>query len=253
MCYQSWHSVSSYRFWPLDWYRTELFNIGSVLQSSPNRYNRYRTKIRTDRCWIGISLCQNRTDRKNGSKYRTEPIVNSQISNVTWKCSYSILETTVHVTEVRDIGLSLGQAFTIAEWSLPTLCHKNPRQFQRQFQRERRIWNATARVIQKCFKGVIDCQERGWTLIPFWLWSVDRNKEDTKPFRTFIAPYTLRRYASYWQQYFIFSLRAIMVEDSIQWTARQQECLLELNSLIFQTDVDSEIEKKIFELSVLLI
>ena len=34
---------------------------------------------------------------------------------------------------------------------------------------ERRIWNATARVIQKCFKGVIDCQERGWTLIPFWL------------------------------------------------------------------------------------
>jgi hypothetical protein len=118
---------------------------------------------------------------------------------------------------------------------------------------ERRIWDATARVIKCCFTGILNCQERGWTLIPFWLRSVDKNKEDTKPFRTFIAPYTLRRYASYWQQYIIFSLRAIMVDDSIQWTARQRECLLELNSLIFETDVDSEIEKKIFELSVLLI
>ncbi len=98
---------------------------------------------------------------------------------------------------------------------------------------ERRIWNATARVIQNCFKGVIDCQERGWTLIPFWLRSVDRNKEATKPFRTFIAPYTLRRYASYWQQYIIFSLRAIMVEDAVQFTDRQKECLWELNSLKF--------------------
>ena len=71
---------------------------------------------------------------------------------------------------------------------------------------EHRIWNTIAKVIQNCFKGVIDCQERGWTLIPFWLQSVDRNKEDTKPFRTFIAPYTLRRYASYWQQYIILGL-----------------------------------------------
>ena len=66
---------------------------------------------------------------------------------------------------------------------------------------ERHIWKATVKVIQNCFKGVIDCQERGWTLIPFWLRSVDRNKETTKPFRMFIAPYTLCRYASYWQQY----------------------------------------------------
>ena len=75
--------------------------------------------------------------------------------------------------------------------------------------RERQVWDATARVIQHCFHGVVNCQERGWTLIPFWLRSVDRNKEDTKPFRTYIAPYTLRRYISYWQQFIIFSLRAI--------------------------------------------
>src|SRR5437667_6711631 len=58
---------------------------------------------------------------------------------------------------------------------------------------ERRVWDATARVVRACFNGIVDCQERGWTLIPFWLRSVDRNKEDTKPFRMFIAPATLYR------------------------------------------------------------
>jgi len=71
---------------------------------------------------------------------------------------------------------------------------------------ERRIWDATGRVIRACFNGVVDCQKRGWALIPFWLRSVDRNKEDTKPFRTYFAPATLYRYDSYWQQYILFSL-----------------------------------------------
>ena len=81
---QSWHSVGSYRFSPLDRYRyrigsvldrTKVFNIGSVLQGSTNRCNRYRRTIRTDRCWIGIFACQNRTDRENCPIYRTEPIL----------------------------------------------------------------------------------------------------------------------------------------------------------------------------------
>src|SRR5437762_9430687 len=45
--------------------------------------------------------------------------------------------------------------------------------------RECQVWYATARVIQHCFHGILNCQERGWTLIPFWLRSVDRNKENT--------------------------------------------------------------------------
>ena len=77
---------------------------------------------------------------------------------------------------------------------------------------ERRVWEATARVVRACFNSIIDCQERGWTLIPFWLRSVDRNKEDTKPFRMFIAPATLYRYINYWQKYILFSLRAMMTE-----------------------------------------
>ena len=124
---------------------------------------------------------------------------------------------------------------------------------------ERRIWDATGRVIHACFKGVLDCQKRGWALIPFWLRSVDRNKEDTKPFRTYFAPATLYRYASYWQQYILFSLRAMMGEDSVQFTVKQRECLLELNTLLYEINVtdeannNSKIEKKILELSVLLI
>ena len=90
---------------------------------------------------------------------------------------------------------------------------------------ERSVWQATAGLIERCFKGILDCQERGWTLIPFWLRSVDRNKEDTKPFRTFIAPYTLRRYAGYWQQYILFCLRAVMTEDAVQFTVRQRDAL----------------------------
>src|SRR5437667_10324372 len=65
---------------------------------------------------------------------------------------------------------------------------------------ERRVWEATARVVRACFNGIIDCQERGWTLIPFWLRSVDGNKEDTKPFSMLIAPATLYRYINYWQK-----------------------------------------------------
>src|SRR5438876_3054497 len=72
----------------------------------------------------------------------------------------------------------------------------------------------------------------------------------------FIAPATLYRYVSYWQQYILFSLRAMIAEESVQFNARQREKLLELNLLlneINETTDDSEIDKKIFELSVLLI
>src|SRR5216117_1511276 len=118
---------------------------------------------------------------------------------------------------------------------------------------ERSVWQATAGLIERCFKGILDCQERGWTLIPFWLRSVDRNKEDTKPFRTFIAQYTLRRYDGYWQQYILFCLRAVMTEDAVQFTVRQRDALLELNSMLYETDDELEIQAKILDLSILLI
>ena len=145
------------------------------------------------------------------------------------------------------------ETFMGKDMSILVKLTEGPRRHDHQ---ERRVWDATARVIRACFNGVMNCQERGWTLIPFWLRSVDRNKEDTKSFRMFIAPATLYRYVSYWQQYILFSLRAMIAEESVQFNARQREALLELNLLlneINETTDDTEIDKKILQLSILLI
>ena len=39
----------------------------------------------------------------------------------------------------------------------------------RQDHQERKVWNAIVRVVRACLNGIVDCRERGWTLIPFWL------------------------------------------------------------------------------------
>ena len=84
-------------------------------------------------------------------------------------------------------------------------------------------------VLKDCFKGFLDCLERKWSLIPFWLASVDRNKKDTKPHRAYIAPDTLRRYIGYWQRYLLFCIRAITNnKDRIEFTAGQRKCLVDL-------------------------
>jgi len=118
---------------------------------------------------------------------------------------------------------------------------------------ERRLWDSTTRVLNGCFRGFLDCQKRGWSLIPFWLASVDRDKENTKPFRMYIAPYTHRRYISYWQRYLIFCMRGRMTEEAVSFTLQQSDCLLELISIIDQNEDNEILDKKVFELSVLLI
>ena len=56
---------------------------------------------------------------------------------------------------------------------------------------ERIISESVARILGACWEGFHDCVDREWDLIPFWLQSVVLEKEDTKPFRSYIAPYTL--------------------------------------------------------------
>ena len=116
---------------------------------------------------------------------------------------------------------------------------------------ERSLWDSTSRVINQCWKGFLNCGERGWSLIPFWLASVDRTKENTKPFRTYIASATLQRYIGYWQQYLIFCIRSIMLESAVQFTPRQDQCLRELMGLL--DEEESVLDAKVLELSVLLI
>ena len=118
-----------------------------------------------------------------------------------------------------------------------------------------RIWCSVDRVVRACFSGVLDCHTRGWELVLFWLASVDRNKEDTKPFRTHMESRTISRYIGYWQQYIMFCIRAITTDDGVPFTTRQRQCLqgfigmVELDGIVEEEVLDG----KVLELSVLLI
>src|SRR5947207_11219112 len=69
------------------------------------------------------------------------------------------------------------------------------------------ISNAIARILGACWKGYHDCLAREWNLLPFWLRSVILEKENTKQFHSYIAPYTLTRYIRYWQSYILLCYR----------------------------------------------
>ena len=53
------------------------------------------------------------------------------------------------------------------------------------------IINGVNKLLRECWDGYHDCLERGWQLLPFWMASVQRDKEETKPFRPYIAPNTM--------------------------------------------------------------
>jgi hypothetical protein len=118
------------------------------------------------------------------------------------------------------------------------------------------IWTSVDRVVRACFSGVLDCHTRGWELVLFWLGSVDRTKEATKPFRTHMKVDTMTRYVGYWQQYIIMCIRAITDDPNcIQFTARQRLCIQQIISMV---ELDGRVENdvidyKVMELSVLLI
>jgi hypothetical protein len=116
------------------------------------------------------------------------------------------------------------------------------------------IWSSVDRVMRRCFSGVLDCHARGWELVLFWMASVDRNKEDTKPFRTHMEARTMARYIGYWQQYIMLCVRAITMDDSVPFTPRQRQCIQQLISTVELDGIieDSTIDQKVLELSVLL-
>jgi len=70
----------------------------------------------------------------------------------------------------------------------------------------RRVWDTMGRILVQCWDGFHDVLERGWELLPHWIASAARDKESPRPFRSYVAPYTLRRYYSYWQSYMLFYL-----------------------------------------------
>ena len=90
------------------------------------------------------------------------------------------------------------------------------------------IWVAIGTMLSQCWDGFHDIRMRGWNMIPYWLASVDRSAEDSKPFKKDLPLYTLERYFGYWQAYLMFCLRVYQLDmefELIQFTTQQQECL----------------------------
>src|SRR5579859_7549542 len=118
---------------------------------------------------------------------------------------------------------------------------------------EQIISESVARILGACWEGFQDCMAREWDLIPFWLQSVVLEKEDTKPFRSYIAPYTLTRYIGYWQSYILLCWRMYNEQDErLEWTRPQRQGLIRLRSLMngYTEDQSTELDKALLELSV---
>ena len=118
------------------------------------------------------------------------------------------------------------------------------------------ISNTVTKILGVCWEGYHDCLKREWDLLPFWLRSVTLNKEDTKPFRSYIAPYTLTRYIGYWQSYILLCYRMYELRDPrLQFTRTQKQLLLQIQTLMheYMEDRAEELEAALFKLSVALV
>jgi hypothetical protein len=116
--------------------------------------------------------------------------------------------------------------------------------------------HCVAKVLGDCWDGYHDCLAREWDLIPFWLRSVMLDKEDTKPFRSYMAPYTLARYIGYWQSYILFCWRMYDLQDErLEFTREQFRNLIEVRTILndYTEDEAQELERALFKLSVSLI
>jgi hypothetical protein len=112
------------------------------------------------------------------------------------------------------------------------------------------------KILGDCWDGYHDCLTREWDLIPFWLRSVMLDKEDTKPFRSYIAPYTLARYIGYWQSYILFCYRMSELQDErLEFTREQIQYLIVVRNILndYTEDDAQELEQVLFKLSVSLI
>src|SRR3979490_1796068 len=118
------------------------------------------------------------------------------------------------------------------------------------------IANMVDTIAHKCWDGYHDCLNREWDLLPFWMGSVARDKESTKPFRSYIAPYTLTRYIGYWQSYILLCYRMYEQKDSrLKFTIAQNALLSDLQALMnnYTEDRADELHELLFDLSVALI
>src|SRR5579862_1137061 len=121
----------------------------------------------------------------------------------------------------------------------------------------RLVWESTKRVIGQCWDGVVDCWNRDWKLILYWLTS-DRNTEaHTAPFSIYTARKTRERYTGYWQQFMMFVLRGLDdVDDEygIEYTPLQRTALNEVIAELRKDDIiEGDLDNKVKAAAVLFV
>ena len=59
------------------------------------------------------------------------------------------------------------------------------------------VCDSIARVIKDCTLGMMDCEDRNWNLISFWLASPEKGKPELRSFRTYFKDSMIDIYTSY--------------------------------------------------------
>ena len=104
--------------------------------------------------------------------------------------------------------------------------------------------------------GVVDCTNRNWRLISFWLNGSEIGKADSKPFNVDNDQTTIKRYKEYWQRFIYYCIRTLGEEEEcgIQFLADQDEILCELREMAESEEEDEEtMDSKVLKVSALFI
>jgi hypothetical protein len=104
------------------------------------------------------------------------------------------------------------------------------------------VCNSIDRVIEKCWAGVKDLEDRNWRLILYWLNSAKRDEQNQSPFRIHMDKKTRRSYGIYWQQFMVFALRGFEDPEKygIEYTMAQRSILTELKKELDKEEPEEE-------------
>ena len=120
----------------------------------------------------------------------------------------------------------------------------------------RLVWTSVLRIIEKCWAGVRDLEDRNWRLILYWLNSAKKDAQNQSPFKTHMNKKTRISYGAYWQQFMMFVLRGLENPEDygIEYTEDQLTTLTDLmRELRKEEPSEEKIDKLVLKASVLFI
>jgi hypothetical protein len=102
-------------------------------------------------------------------------------------------------------------------------------------------------------RGIRDCVDRNWLLLPFWLNGSGAGKPDSTPFSIDYEKATVERYVSQWQRLICYCIRIVREEEKYgaEFMSCQRELLVEARELIESGQAYEErMDSIMFDLSV---